>query len=349
MLAVELGETSLTDRLGDFCLSLEAGHQGRNVSNVGGFQSKNLAAHRDPALSELMSLLHRPLAAFQRRRREHMLLLDDDITEDEGLCVAGRPEQIWVNVNRPGHHNRLHEHGPPLLGRAASGIYYPRAGGRGSEGEEEAAARSGGAPPPAVARFYDGAQLVEVKPRPGLLLLFPTDLPHEVDPVWPGAGPRASVAFNLLMRWLDSPLLRAASAGDAAEIERLADEGEDLDEGDAVLGLSPAHVAAEAGHLGALQALVARGADLSVISHEGWCPLGLAAAQGHLEVVRYLVGEGDSPSGFTRERADLARDAEEVDLTGGFAGLEGALYVASERGHQDVVDFLHGLAGGSAS
>lgn len=70
-------------------------------------------------------------------------------------------------------HQPRHEHGPPLLSRAASVIYYPQQESSG----------------PANARFYDGGSAVEVAPQSGRVVLFPTDLLHEVDPVWAG-GPR---------------------------------------------------------------------------------------------------------------------------------------------------------------
>ena len=202
----------------------------------------------------------------------------------------------------------MHEHGPPLLCRAASCIYYPRL-----EAAAEAAAEAQGqySPPAAVVRLYDGGSLVEVKPRAGLLLLFPTNLLHEVDPVWPGSAARASVAFNLFVRWLDRPLLRAARAGDVAGVQALLAGGADADAPDGALGLRPAHVAAEAGRLAVLEALVAAGADTEAASGEGWSPLGLAAAQGHLATVRYLAGRG-AAGAFARADADAARDAKEL-------------------------------------
>jgi len=341
VLAVELGGSELASRLGRFCLSLEEHSQGRSMSNIGGFQSENFPSHVNPALSELMCLLHEPLAAFLWRRRQG---IPPGGLSSEGLWISSRPEHIWANINRPGHHNRAHEHGPPLLSRAASGIFYPSI--------EDATVESGASAqsrlsPPAPVRFYDG-RFTEVIPRAGLLLVFPTDLLHEVDPVWPGGSPRASIAFNLFVRWLDLPILRAAVAGDSAEIKRLVAEGADVDATDGVLNFGAVHLAAEAGHLPALQTLLALEADASIVSLEGWSPLGLASAQGHLHIVKYLASQlpAISPDRitFTREAADAARLAPELDLTRGFAGLDGALAVAAERGHESIVEFLSSLA-----
>lgn len=238
------------------------------------------------------------------------------------LCIAGRPEHIWANVNRPGHWNQLHEHGPGLLSRAASAIYYPATEDPSPQAQ---LAR------PACVRFYDNGRAVEVAPQPGLLVLFPTDLLHEVDPVWPGGAPRASIAFNLFVRWLDRPLLRAASEGRADEIRRLAAGGADVEEPDAALGFRAAHLAAEAGHTSALEALVRQGADTAALSREGWCPLGLAAAQGHLAAVKLLA---DRPQAEALENAGSHRPGQ------GSAGLRGARAVAAERGHERVVELL---------
>lgn len=331
VLAVNIGNMELSSRLGELCFSLEAKGCTRTMSNAGGFQSNNIGAHADVALSKLMSLLHEPLAAFLWRRWRGYP--PAEVLGTEGLAITCRPEHIWANVNRFGHYNRLHEHGPPLLCRAASGIYYPFSGEEGTDKYS---------PPPAVVRLYDGGQLVEVKPSPGLLLLFPTSLLHEVDPSWPGSKPRASIAFNLFVRWLDNPLLRAACSGNVAQIQQLVAGGWNVDRADALLGFRAAHIAAEAGELSVLEALALEDADLTGLSREGWSPLDLAAAQGHLPVVQYLASSGEPA--LTRKAADAARDATELDLTRGFSGLDGALAVAAERGHQNIMNFLHGLS-----
>eukprot|EP00930_Biecheleria_cincta_P057824 TRINITY_DN43698_c0_g1_i1.p1 TRINITY_DN43698_c0_g1~~TRINITY_DN43698_c0_g1_i1.p1 ORF type:complete len:418 (-),score=51.93 TRINITY_DN43698_c0_g1_i1:235-1455(-) len=332
VLSMQFEDVGLAARLGQLCVALEANNCRRTMSNVGGFQSNNLASHVDSALVELMSLMHDPLAAFLRGRLRGCP--PQELSSSDSLSIVSRPEHIWANINRPGHHNRLHEHGPPLLCRAASGVYYPKMG--------KGIADNLDGPPAAVVRLYDGGRLVEVRPKPGLLIMFPTNLLHEVDMSWPGCRPRASIAFNLFVRWLDSPLLRAACDGDCIQVRELS-AGSDVDRADGCLGFTPAHVAAEAGHVAVLERLAAQSSDLTKLSCEGWSPLGLSAAQGHLSVVRYLATH-EVVETFTRKAADAARDAREVDLTRGFSGLDGALTVASERGHGTVADFLHGLA-----
>lgn len=331
VLEVELEGLDLARRLGRFCYLLEEQGRGRSVSNAGGFQSEHIATGSDPALAELMSSLHKPLADFLWRRRKGMP--PQGINGLQDLCIAAMPENIWVNVNRPGHYNHLHEHGPPLHSRAASGIYYPLA--------EEGDTRKYPVPPARV-RFYHDGRAIEVTPRAGLLLLFPTNVLHEVDPVWPGGNARASIAFNLFVRWLDTPLLRAAAAGDDVSIERLARAGHDVNEPDGVLNLRAVHMAAEGGHLSALKTLLEQNADLSAMSLEGWSPLGIAAAQGHSKVVQYLINQFPQSCFLSEGKAGTMR--AKPDPFGfpqvGFSGLEGALAVAEERGHQSIVELL---------
>lgn len=68
---------------------------------------------------------------------------------------------------------------------------------------------------------------------------------------------------------------------------------------------------------------------------QGWCCLGLAAAQGHLHILQHLVPGGAHLDPNQARHADLRR---------GFAGVEGALAVAEERG-QDWVKTWQGING----
>ena len=319
----EIEDADLADKLATLCYATETQGLGRTVSNVGGFQSCHLPVSRHAVLTKLISLVQAPFVEYLRKTRRgqppRQVLAQD-------LRVSCQCEHLWVNVNRAGQHNRLHEHGPPLLSRSASGIYYPR--------QAEATA-------PAKVRFYDGGRCVEAAPRPGLLLLFPTNLLHEVDPVWPGNGDRLSVAFNLFVRWLDQPILIASFAGDASEVKRLLGSGVDAEIADAALGFRPLHVAAEAGHVDVVDLLLTAGADPEAVTVEGWCPLGLAAAQGHLPVVKYLLDvQGASPIAQSFEAAMAT--VETVDLRHGFSGRLGATAVAAERGYVEIVELLTG-------
>jgi len=93
--------------------------------------------------------------------------------------VLGRSslrQGFWFNEMHPGQRTTLHSHeeDDELL----SGVYYlacPAHGGR--------------------LILHDDEAQIAVTPRPGLLVLFPPDLPHEVE-VNNGLETRLSVAFN---------------------------------------------------------------------------------------------------------------------------------------------------------
>jgi len=70
-------------------------------------------------------------------------------------------------------------------------------------------------------------------------------------------------------------LHQAAERGDVAAVEKLLDEGADVnarDEG----GASPLHAAAFAGHRNVIRLLIKRGADINLEDNDGDTPLGFA-------------------------------------------------------------------------
>ena len=115
------------------------------------------------------------------------------------LAELGRePQRIewrltcWVNVNRSGDFNQVHVH----PGWTWSGCYYVDAGepAQNSEGGllnliDPCQGRSMTFLPSIPSRTY-------VRPRPGLMVLFPSYVPHMVFP-HEGASERISIAFNL--------------------------------------------------------------------------------------------------------------------------------------------------------
>ena len=111
--------------------------------------------------------------------------------------------RAWANINENGHANEFHYH----PGVFWSGTYYVDDGGRATDesvgGEFEIMDPRG----PGVAMyapslvFNDGGHNtggtnVRFTPRPGLLILFPGWLYHQVRP-YLGTGQRISIAFNL--------------------------------------------------------------------------------------------------------------------------------------------------------
>lgn len=111
--------------------------------------------------------------------------------------------QAWANVNGPGDGNICHYH----PGAFWSGTYYVADGGCGSDpalgGEFEMLDPRGPGPgmyaPGLKFAGEDGNSVGSgemIRPRPGLLFLFPSWLFHQVRP-YRGNGLRISIAFNL--------------------------------------------------------------------------------------------------------------------------------------------------------
>ena len=127
------------------------------------------------------------------------------LTADRGGKTV-RPSwkvQAWANVNTTGHANICHYH----PGSFWSGTYYVADGGCASDptlgGEFEMLDPRGPGPgmyaPALKFAGEDGASVggaETIRPKPGLLMLFPSWLMHQVRP-YRGTGTRISVAFNL--------------------------------------------------------------------------------------------------------------------------------------------------------
>ncbi|CAK0823488.1 unnamed protein product [Prorocentrum cordatum] len=307
-------------------MQLEGSKDGRSVSNRGGWQSKDLTGSRHRSLSVLARLLPVPAAAFlwRQRRGEAPSRLRDTASAGE-LCITTAMDSLWANVNRPGNWNARHDHGTGTPSVIASCVYYPGGGACGAAG---------------IRLFPEGRPVVRVVPRPGLLLLFPPWLEHEVEPLPAGCEPRVSVAFNVRVRWPCVALHRASLAGCLDDVLQLVHAGADLDAADPALGLAAIHLAAEAGHAPVVEALAAAGGSVSQVSHEGWSPLGLAADRGHEAVVSALLGMG----GGAAPEAGPALSAPLVEQSG-WAGVGGALAVAAARGHLGVARLLAGDPG----
>ncbi len=127
----------------------------------------------------------------------HMRALGDEATRrvfadsGEPVCPVHWKVYAWANVNRAGDFNKMHVHPASTW----SGTYYVDAGD----------------PTDAVAllHLFDPCQAravtflpqavrdsVYIHPKPGLMVLFPSYVPHMVFP-HEGKGTRISIAFNL--------------------------------------------------------------------------------------------------------------------------------------------------------
>ena len=161
------------------------------ASNAGGWHSdRDIVDWGGPSVGEILDLAKE---------------LANRMTADrEGKPV--RPAwsvMAWANVNGPGDANICHYH----PGAFWSGTYYVEDGGCATDpklgGEFEMLDPRGAGPgmyAPTLKFTGEDGQSVgaaeTIRPRPGLLLLFPSWLFHQVRP-YRGTGLRISIAFNL--------------------------------------------------------------------------------------------------------------------------------------------------------
>ena len=192
LVTVELADAArLNAELRAVILARRESQPSAQHSNLGGWQSTwDFAEWGGPAGR---ALLEQAKAAASR------------LTADR----QGRPAQVswrlnaWANVNGPGHGNEFHTH----PGSFWSGTYYVDDGGVGADptlgGEFEFQDPRGVAPAmyaPHLAFNFPGGLACgaseTLRPRAGLMLLFPAWLSHAVRP-YRGSALRISVAFNL--------------------------------------------------------------------------------------------------------------------------------------------------------
>jgi uncharacterized protein len=119
---------------------------------------------------------------------------------------------------------------------------------------------------------------------------------------------------------IDTPLHRAASAGDTAAIRRLVADGADVDARDGA-GRTPVLVATVARHADAVRELVDAGADVNIRDDKLFNPFLYAGAEGLLDILRIVNEAGADPA-----------------ITNRYGGV--ALIPACERRHVEVVRYL---------
>jgi uncharacterized protein (TIGR02466 family) len=166
-------------------LDREAAQPGERKSNSGGWQSPaDFQEWPEPAAGRLMQAMLR--------------LVDQATLQLLGPKIAtqqfGWKASAWANVNRTGQYNRLHSH----PGCTWSAVYYVDAG------EEPPAAMpwagnicfvnpNGGS----IMSFFPDIlpNTTEIRPKSGLMIVFPSYLNHSVHP-YEGGRSRISIAFN---------------------------------------------------------------------------------------------------------------------------------------------------------
>ena len=166
-------------------LAHEQRHTGTENTNIGGWHS------------EVGGLGFCGTAGQRLVRRMHAMTEEATLRLYAGFGRAPEPAEwilsAWANVNRRGDFNTMHTH----PGATWSGVYYIDHGEADAKAEGTAIHLSDPSPARTNIFFPDlsGAEVM-FRPMPGLMILFPSYVPHAVPP-HRGDGTRISVAFNV--------------------------------------------------------------------------------------------------------------------------------------------------------
>jgi uncharacterized protein (TIGR02466 family) len=175
----------LNPRLRECILEHARHHPGTQQTNVGGWHSEN-------------GLLEFCGDAGERLVR-HIYEMAEEAT-GRLYATFGRPLEpmtwaltAWANVSRRGHYNNIHTHPTATW----SGVYYVDHGCSNPR-DDRTSISLYDANPARTNIFFPELPTNNYRftPEPGLMLLFPSYLPHAVPP-HQGDRPRISIAFNL--------------------------------------------------------------------------------------------------------------------------------------------------------
>jgi ankyrin repeat protein len=131
-----------------------------------------------------------------------------------------------------------------------------------------------------------------------------------------------SIDFTSASELDTATLIRVAQAGNAVEIERLLDNGVDIEAQHVSTQRTAIAVAAHCGNPEIVRLLLRHEAKLNVRDYQSSTPLHLAASRGHCAVMEVLLLYDDI-------------DVEAVDQS-----QQTALWVAADRGHLKAVELL---------
>jgi uncharacterized protein (TIGR02466 family) len=157
--------------------------RGQSKSNIGGWHSETGQLQFCAAAGH--TLIERAAAMANEATRR--------VLAGREFPTFGWTVEAWANVNRAGDFNRMHLHGMSTW----SGTYYVDDGDPPREAEFGTALEITDPNPQRSSIFFPQLlpQGIYIRPQPGLMVLFPSYVPHMVMP-HRGKRPRISVAFN---------------------------------------------------------------------------------------------------------------------------------------------------------
>jgi ankyrin repeat protein len=156
-------------------------------------------------------------------------------------------------------------------------------------------------------------------------------------------------------------LIKAASAGDVAQVRAALAAGADMN-AKTSNGGTALMTASFGGHLEVVQALLAAGADVNAKVSWGDTALIMASVKGQLAVVQALIAakadvNAKARSGFTALIASSLEGNPKVvqallaagaDVNAKMGNGDTALIMASQKGHQEIVQLLKEAGGGNS-
>ena len=171
-------------------LLLEQNSPSERMSNAGGWQSRKTTLRGEDPFSAARDML---IHATDLYARQHGV-------SPEVSNISASDFSVWVNINREGDYNRIHNHGGALW----SGVYYVEV-----DLVHDAANYSGYLTfrSPTLApltlnnlRGPDWTKALypadyRIRPVPGLMIIFPSWLEHQVLP-FSGIGRRVSLSWD---------------------------------------------------------------------------------------------------------------------------------------------------------
>lgn len=212
VMTVPLGDTDLNRRIEALALRLAASQPTRVVSNRGSGWQSSKSLHREgfPELDELVEKMQAPVAGlFGLPSWARGATRPADAHGSYKLQV----NEMWLNVVNAGGENLWHNH---VRGRHPGqivAVYYVAVGNSGPSRLR-------------LREVPDESKVFEVEPEPGLLAMLPAQMDHAVEKhkniTSQPAGPRISVAVNLMPRWFSTAAQYSALTGNLTEIKRLA-------------------------------------------------------------------------------------------------------------------------------
>lgn len=178
------------DKMLEACYEFERTRKGRSRSNRGGYQTSDLSTD-DPVFADLLSNIRSISQTIFEEAYAPFCA-----THYQSISIGN----YWVNINRRGGYNVEHVHPGAFL----SGVYYVNIDPQSNPAPITFLRHSDWIMNHGV-YFYDSVSgekppfiehQVELSPRTGALLLFPSHLPHRVEPNQSDSD-RVSISFNV--------------------------------------------------------------------------------------------------------------------------------------------------------